>query len=227
MKINSTNRTDIREKVHSILKGKLLEESIRYRNGSTATTYLSCLINDSGSVHVALKIWNTQFTLGRIVAEVHNNYVLLNNMTECISFAALNIPKLHYSFIELINGDILSLPTDKILSIDSVEKFNKMMVKNQLLIVDDLSCNKKYEVVDNKYPYRLPEDIIDGILSDINILTHFMDGDKHRNSRDLLEAIIVTYSPEKRYSIADIDKISPIMINGSHSFEVEIPENCF
>jgi|GEM_PF-2130338 hypothetical protein len=197
--------SSIVRKVHELLGNKLLESN-PFKTGGSTDVFQSTLIVGQMEKPVVLKVWREECILTSMALNLHNNYLALQRLKTRNLIRTAHIPIIYYSFVETEDGNLILLPADKY--IEDVKRPPVGAVKNQLMVVQDISLGGKFEIKDGMY--TIASDQTRGVLADFDTLADLIGGDLNSIRTFLsLTPITVMDDPRRTY-LADIDKIKRI-----------------
>lgn len=206
---------EIVKKVHERIGNRLLE-SESFSEGSSTYVYRTILKSRKNDIPVVLKCWKDEDVLTSMALTVHNNYLALQKMKARSMLSTVLIPVLYRSFLESDDGLLIELPPDKYVTDETNPKIGT--VKNQLLLMQDISENGRFELRDRID--AVPEDQKRGLVRDFEVIAKMMGGCMETLFSYLAMTPITTMSKPKRIFIADIDKLRAIPYPGPMNIEL-------
>lgn len=214
--------SSILERVHTAFsKGCLGEDRLgicsERPGGSDTIVWASKLVSSipgTRAIPVVLKFWrqNCGHTPDKVLT-IHNNYQTLWKMHQDGVFRRLIVPRFFYSFIE-IDENLISLPVCRRAAMSSRHDIGE--VRNQLVVVSDLTEGKKYAILDNVNENNIPTSFAREIQEDLRFLEKQMPyGVMGTGSFFLTSSLLIVKSDPPRVACGDIDKLALIFYPGS------------
>ncbi len=199
----------------------ILSEPTFRTSASTTTVFSSRLhVNKTISVPVVLKFWNTDNRPSQESLRVHNLYVAIRRLRERREITTLIVPTVYFSFLDLRDGRVLVLPTSAQTKEDNPEL---PVIRNQLVVVDDLAEGKGYKVITVSSDRLIPSELREGVERDIARILRYTTKREHGDQKaDLFESLFVIESNPPRVAIGDVDKLDPINVPGIERFEIDL-----
>lgn len=193
--------------------------------GSTTIVYRAALSVDGSEKRVALKSWLRDGSPGIFSLRVHNNYVVLAELKRRGVLKHMGVPKMYYSLVELPDGRVLICPADTVID----ENIRGLaVIKNILLIVDDLTGGLTYHISEVRSRDDIPKELREPIMREIREIVKLMESYPQEQGKvisDVLEALFTIETVPPIVSMGDIDKLDPIIVPGIPVFEVDLGSN--
>jgi len=170
---------------------------------------------DGAWIPVALKCWiEGELNLASITLGVHNAYVILNELERRGVFRDyIEVPKLYHSIVEDNEGKLIILPTDKVIIPNNMIF---PVVKNIVLVVDDLSYGMENEIEDVRDERQIPKENRKEVLRILDILNRLiMSNKKNKQITEMVKSILGTLfivhnnngrNWDRRVYIGDLDQ---------------------
>ena len=185
-------------------------------SGGTTTVHKSLLTNGAGEIPVVLKIWTRDHRPGRYPLRVHNNYVALKRLKEEGALELFDVPEIHFSVLELIDGRLLILP--RYAQIDETSEAVRV-IRNQLVVFDYLDLGPTLDGTKN-----IPPELIERFERELELIVKLMGGEDHRGlkSYEILSALFRKNTDDFGLVFANIDMLDQIIVPQIPTFRIKL-----